>query len=89
MLPRHGGQRRRPGAALIPLPHESTVPEGMAGSDHCLWVYAGNRNVVTRWMERKILMYAKRRQANTEIRHDFGHPTEVISQVVSAQRSGQ
>ncbi len=41
-LPRHGGQRRRPGAALAPRPRGSTALEGMAGSDHCMRVYAGN-----------------------------------------------
>ena len=89
VLPRHGGQRRRPGAALTPLPHESTVPEGMAGSDHCLRVYAGSRDRVTRWVERNLEMYAQLRQANTEMRHDSGLPSKVVSQVVNAQRSGQ
>ena len=40
-----------------------------------------------RWVERNLEMYAQRRQANTEMRHDFGHPDEVVSQVVNAQRS--
>ena len=42
-----------------------------------------------RWVERKLEMYAQLRQANTEMRPDFGHPGEVASQVVNAQRSGQ
>ena len=52
-------------------------------------VYAGNRDGVTRRVERNLEMYAQRRQANTEMRHRFGHPGEVVSQVVNALRSGQ
>ena len=61
----------------------------MAGSDHCMRVYAGNRDRVTCWVERNLEIYAQRLQANMEMRRDFGHPSEVASQVVNAQRSGQ
>ena len=54
-----------------------------------MWVYAGNRDGVPRRVERKLEMYAQRRQADTEMRRGFGHPGEVVSQVVNAQRSGQ
>ena len=47
-------------------------------------VYAGHRDRVTRWVERNLEMHAQRGQANTEMRHDFGHPDEVVSQVVNA-----
>ena len=52
-------------------------------------VYAGNVDGVTRRVESNLEMYAQRRQADTEMRHRFGHPSEVVSQVVNAQRSGQ
>ena len=52
-------------------------------------VYAGHRDGVPRCVERNLDMYAQRRQANTEMRRDLGHPGEVASQVVNAQRSGQ
>ena len=52
-------------------------------------VYAGSRDRVTRWVERNLEMYAQLRQANTEMRHDSGLPSKVVSQVVNAQRSGQ
>ena len=52
-------------------------------------VYAGNRDRVTCWVERNLEIYAQRLQANMEMRRDFGHPSEVASQVVNAQRSGQ
>ena len=61
----------------------------MAGSDHCIWMYAGNRDGVAGWVERNLEKYAQRWQANMEMRHDFGHQSEVVSQVVNAQRSGQ
>ena len=54
-----------------------------------MWVYAGNRDGMPRRVERKLEMYAQRRQADTEMRRGFGHPGEVVSQVVNAQRSGQ
>ena len=50
-----------------------------------MWVYAGNRDGMPRWVERILEMYemyAQRWQANTEMKHDFGHPSEVVSQVV-------
>ena len=40
-------------------------------------------------MERKLEMYAQCRQANTEMRRDWGPLGEVVSQVVNALRSGQ
>ena len=52
-------------------------------------VYAGHRDGVTRRVESNLDMYAQRRQADTEMRRGFGHPGEVASQVVNAQRSGQ
>ena len=52
-------------------------------------VYAGNVDGVPRRVESNLEMYAQRRQADTEMRHRFGHPGEVVSQVVNAQRSGQ
>ena len=52
-----------------------------------MWVYPGNRDGMPRWVERNPEKYAQRRQANTEMRHDFGHPDEVVSQVVSTPRS--
>ena len=54
-----------------------------------MWVYVGNRDGMPCRVERRLEMYAQRRQANTEMRHRFGHPGEVVSQVVNAQRSGQ
>ena len=56
-----------------------------------MWVYAGNGSGdgVPRRVERNLEMYAQRRQADTEMRRDLGHPGEVVSQVVNAQRSGQ
>ena len=47
-----------------------------------MWVYAGNRDGMPRWVERILEMYAQRWQVNTEMKHDFGHPSEVVSQVV-------
>ena len=44
-------------------------------------VYAGNRDRVTCWVERNLEIYAPRRQANRDMRHDFGHPDEAVSQV--------
>ena len=51
-----------------------------------MWVYAGNRDGMPCLVERKLEMYAQRRQADTEMRRDFGHPGEVVSQVVTALR---
>ena len=42
-----------------------------------------------RKVEPNLEMYAQRWQANMEMRHDFGHQNEVVSQVVNAQRSEQ
>ena len=52
-------------------------------------VYAGNVDGVTRRVESNLEMYAQRRQANTEMRRGFGHPGEVVSQVVNGQRNGK
>ena len=52
-----------------------------------MWVYDGSRDRLPCRVESNLEMYAQRRQANMEMRHDFGHPDEVVSQVVSAQRS--
>ncbi len=52
-------------------------------------VYAGNVDGMPRRVERNLEMYAQRRQADTEIRRGFGHPGEVASHIVNAQRSGQ
>ena len=52
-------------------------------------VYTGSRDGVIGRVERDHEKYAQRRQANTEVRRDFGHPGEVISQVVNAQRRDQ
>ena len=82
-------KRRRPGAALAPRPRGSTALEGWLGVIIAWRVYAGNRDGVPRRVESKLEMYAQRRQANTEMRRGFGHPGEVVSQVVNAQRSGQ
>ena len=54
-----------------------------------MWLHPGNRDGMPRWVEHNLGTYAQRLKANTEMRHDFGHPSEVVSQVVNAQRSGQ
>ena len=54
-----------------------------------MWVYPGNGDGMTRRVENNLEMYAQRRQADTEMRRDLGHPGDVVSQVVNAQRSGQ
>ncbi len=52
-------------------------------------VYAESKDRVTRCVERNLEMYAQRRQANTEMRHDFGYPSKGVSQFLNAQRSDQ
>ena len=37
-----------------------------------MWLYPGNRDGMPRWVEGNLEMFAQRRQANTEMRYDFG-----------------
>ena len=52
-------------------------------------VYAMIKYGVAGKVERNPGMYGQRRQANTEMRHHLGHPSEVTSQGVMVPRSGQ
>ena len=74
----NGGDRE---AALAPRPRGSTAPEGVAGSNHSMWVYAGNGDGMPRRVERNLEMYAQRRQADTEMRRDLA--TQVRSSLKS------
>ena len=49
-----------------------------------MWVYTGNKDGVTGWVKRDPETQVQCRQANTEMRHDFGHPGEVVFRVMNA-----